>query len=139
MLLSVTRLHVVGAAIFRNDLCLIAQRGQAMSLPGKWEFPGGKVEANESPEAALVREAAEELGVRVRVGPFLARGTAPSGARLIQLDVYAAELMSGEPIPCEHAEVRWVGNEALADFDWAEADLPVVPAVQRHMRRFTGE
>jgi 8-oxo-dGTP diphosphatase len=109
-----------------------------MSLTGKWEFPGGKVEPGELPEAALARELAEELSVDVHVGPFLARGSAKSGDKLIQLDVYAAVLQQGEPVPREHQEVRWLGADELCNLDWAEADVPAVPAVQRYMRSIAG-
>jgi mutator protein MutT len=55
-------LHVVGAAIARGETCLVARRGPSMSLAGKWEFPGGKVEVGESAPDALAREILEELG-----------------------------------------------------------------------------
>ena len=105
-----------------------------MSLTGNWEFPGGKVEPGELPEAALARELSEELGVEVQVGPFLGRGSATSEHRLIELDVYAAVLQQGNPVPREHQEVRWLGADELTDLDWAEADIPAVAAVQRFMR-----
>ena len=69
-------LLVVGAAIARGKKCLVTQRGPGMSLAGKWEFPGGKVESNESPRAALAREIVEELGLRISVGELLGTGTA---------------------------------------------------------------
>ena len=125
-------LHVVGAAVVRDGLCLVAQRGPTMSLAGKWEFPGGKVEQGESPEVALARELAEELGIEIGVGAVLARSHAMTS---IQLDVYAAELLRGDPAPREHAQVRWLSADELAPLDWAEADIAVVPAVQGFMRQ----
>jgi 8-oxo-dGTP diphosphatase len=129
-----TVLHVVGAALVRGGLCLAAKRGPTMSLAGKWEFPGGKVERNESPQAALARELTEELSIDVHVGAFLARGTAAAENKLIQLDVYAAELRAGEPTPGEHEELRWLDADDLAELDWADADIPIVPEVQQYMR-----
>jgi 8-oxo-dGTP diphosphatase len=131
---TVMIIHVVGAALIQDGLCLVAKRGPTMSLPGKWEFPGGKVEPDESPEAALARELSEELGVAVRVGPFLARGSARSEHKLIQLDIYAAVLQRGTPTLREHQEARWLSADELPDLDWAEADIPALPAVQRYMR-----
>lgn len=127
-------LRVVGAAVLRNGLCLVAKRGPTMSLAGKWEFPGGKVESSECPQDALARELVEELGIHASIGEFLARATAIVARRTIQLDVYAAELPAGEPKPSEHEETRWLGADELANLEWAEADVAIVPAVQRYMR-----
>ncbi len=121
--------HVVAAAIERAGRCLVAQRGPGMTLPGKWEFPGGKVEPGEPPEAALSREIQEELGVRIEVGRLLGTGSAPAGDKLIRLDVYAARVVAGEVALSEHARVVWAEAEELASFDWADADVPSVPAV----------
>lgn len=121
------KVHVVGGAIRRDDRLLVALRGPTMSLPGKWEFPGGKVEADELPEAALARELAEELGVRVTVGERIGRGQVAQPHCIVVLDVYWCEIASGdEPIPREHAELRWLAVSDLDDLDWAAADLPIV-------------
>lgn len=126
--------HVVAAALARSGRCLVAQRGPGMRLPGKWEFPGGKVERDEAPEAALVRELREELGVEIEVGAWLGTGTAPAGEKTIRLDVYAARLISGEPVLTEHSRVAWASADELAAFDWAEADVPSLPAVAQWLR-----
>ena len=127
-------IHVVGAAILDNGECLIAQRGPTMSLAGKWEFPGGKVEAGERPQSALAREIKEELGIDIEVGAFLGRGSADLGQIVVDLDVYAASCQrttkSGTPTPHEHAELRWVTAKDFAALDWAEADIPLLAAVQ---------
>jgi 8-oxo-dGTP diphosphatase len=105
-----------------------------MTLAGKWEFPGGKVEAGESPRAALAREIFEELGVIIRVGELLGSGTANVGTRVVRLDVYEATMVSGTITLREHSEVRWATADELHDFDWAEADVPSVPAVTEWLR-----
>jgi 8-oxo-dGTP diphosphatase len=127
-------LHVVGAAILQHGKCLVAQRGPAMSLAGKWEFPGGKVEPGEPPEAALTREIAEELGLQVAIAHLLGTGTATVGSRLITLDVYGATIVSGALSLREHSQVTWATAEELAHFNWAEADIPCVPHVQAWCR-----
>jgi len=127
-------LHVVGAAITRGHQCLIAQRGPHGSVAGKWEFPGGKVEPGESPTTALAREIAEELNLQITVGPFLARGTATIAPRLISLDIYAATITSGTISLREHAQFVWATADELANFDWAEADVPCLAAVAAWLR-----
>ncbi len=124
-------IHVVGAAILRDGLCLVAQRSATMSAPLKWEFPGGKVEADESPEGALARELREELGVGVEVGAHLGRGSAQSEGRSIVLDVYAATWLRGELRLMEHAQIAWCDVHQLQELDWAAPDVPIIPAVQR--------
>lgn len=105
-----------------------------MNLPGKWEFPGGKVEAGELPVSALARELEEELGIRATIGTWLGRGESHcAGARLV-LDVYAVTACSGDPRPREHARVRWVGEGDLDALDWASADIPLIPAVRAWLR-----
>ena len=123
--------HVVGAAILRGGLCLVAQRSATMSAPLKWEFPGGKVEPGESPERALARELCEELGVRVEVGTHLGVGSAVNAGRTIVLDVYAATWLSGELHLAEHAQIAWCDAKRLQELDWAEPDVPIIPAVQQ--------
>lgn len=123
-------MHVVGAAIVADDRrCLVARRGPGGSQGGRWEFPGGKVEPGESPEQALAREIREELGVDVRIGRWLARGHAIGARRPLVLDVYAARIVDGTVHAVEHAEVRWVGEAELDGLAWADADVPIVPAV----------
>lgn len=105
-----------------------------MSLPGKWEFPGGKVEPGEAPTAALAREIAEELGLEIGVGQWLGSGSAMVGTRVIALDVYAASVTGGSVSLREHAGVVWASAEELNGFDWADADVPCVEPVAAWMR-----
>jgi 8-oxo-dGTP diphosphatase len=120
----------VGAAIVSEGRCLVARRGPGMSLAGSWEFPGGKVEAGESPQDALRREIREELGLEIRVGALLGVGEAQAGARRVVLSVYVAEQVGGELALLEHDAVQWCGAEDLDGLGWAEADLPVLPALK---------
>jgi 8-oxo-dGTP diphosphatase len=105
-----------------------------MSLAGKWEFPGGKVEPGESPTVALAREIAEELGLEINVGQHLGTGTATVGTRLVVLDVYAATITGGSISLREHAQIAWATADELPNFDWAEADVPCLPAVAAWLR-----
>jgi 8-oxo-dGTP diphosphatase len=114
--------QVVGAAIVREGRVLAARRTRPSAAAGRWEFPGGKVEAGESSEQALVREVAEELGVTVAVTGWLA-GEAPIGTTHV-LTVAHSRLVDGDPAPTEHDEVRWLSADELDDVDWLEPDRP---------------
>lgn len=128
---SAEPLHVVGAAIIDDrGRCLAAQRGTTLSSAGRWELPGGKVEAGEAPAAALAREIREELGIEIAVGELIGRGTAEGTRHRVVLDVYAATAISGRMALREHAAVRWLAPEELESVDWADADRPVLPALR---------
>ena len=128
--MSLPTIHVVGAAILRGKTCLVAQRGQEMSLPLKWEFPGGKVMDHESPREALEREIAEEFSVEARVYERIGQGISEVNWQRIWLEVFRAEIVSGDLVLQEHEAIRWVGADGIEDLDWAEADVPVIPAVK---------
>jgi len=126
-------IHVVGAAILRDGRCLAAQRGPAMRLPGKWEFPGGKVEPGEDPLTALAREVHEELGLAIAVGEPLGTGRDPAGDVAVRLDVYLAVVTGGELRLLEHADARWVQAAELDALDWADADRPLLAALRERL------
>lgn len=119
-------IEVVGAVIRRGAEVLIAQRPPGKPEALLWEFPGGKLEPGEAPEACLAREIQEELGVTIRVGAQLGDVTHDYGERRIHLTCYWAELVAGEPQPLECHAVRWVRPEELDDFTYAPADVPLV-------------
>jgi len=113
---------------------LAAERAVPADLAGRWEFPGGKVEAGETDHDAVVRECREELGVEVAVGERLGAdvtlpGAGPGG--LWVLRVWLATIRTGTPVPLEHRSLRWLGSEELFDVPWLPADLPLVVELQR--------
>ncbi|MEO1084066.1 MAG: (deoxy)nucleoside triphosphate pyrophosphohydrolase [Acidobacteriota bacterium] len=126
---------VVGAAILRPHLCLIARRAAHTSSPGRWEFPGGKVEPAEAPRDALAREIREELAITVDVDDFLGRGVAPQPGRTIVLDVYRCRWTGGELQLRDHDAVRWIQARHIPALAWADADLPILAALEAAIRR----
>jgi 8-oxo-dGTP diphosphatase len=120
---------VVGAALVRHGRVLAARRTTPPEAAGRWELPGGKVDEDESPADALVREVAEELGCRVRVDGWF-EGEQPIG-RIHVLRAAWCTVTSGEPrAGADHDELRWLAPEQLDDVDWLEADRPFLPAVR---------
>jgi len=121
---------IVGAAIVRGDRVLAAQRAEPPELAGGWEFPGGKVEAGESEEEALIRECREELAVEIEVGERLGTDIVLHDGTWL-LRVWAARLIDGMPTAVEHSELRWLAHDELSDVAWLPADLPLVEELRR--------
>jgi 8-oxo-dGTP diphosphatase len=119
---------VMGAAIVHEGRVLAARRTTPASAAGRWEFPGGKVEPGEDPEAAIVREIREELGCEVTVTGCL-DGEQPVKPGYT-LRVALAVLAAGEPVPHEHDAVRWLGADQLDLVEWLEPDLPFLPPLR---------
>lgn len=133
---------VVAAALVDDlddpQLLLAARRAVPASLAGRWEFPGGKVDAGESPEDALHRELREELGIRVGLGAELV-GPEHGLWRLserYEMRLWLAEIVSGIPEPLvEHDELRWLPPAAWLDVPWLDADVRIVAALAAVLAR----
>ena len=125
------RLKVVAAVIERAGEFLVSLRHPKGVRPSKWEFPGGKVERGESPEAALIREVREELGVQARIGRLVHQLVFPYSDLDVELYFYAVEIVDGDPRPLSMAELRWVARTDLPSLDFLEADRDFVGALSR--------
>lgn len=119
-------IEVVGAIIRRGDRVLIAQRPPGKHEALLWEFPGGKVEPGEAPEACLAREIREELAAEISVGARFGDVLHDYGGRRIHLTCYWATLVSGEPQAIECHALAWVSAAELDDYVFAPADVPLV-------------
>ena len=117
---------VCGVILDASGRYLACRRPQNKHLGGLWEFPGGKVDPGEAPEAALARELKEELEIEVEVGERLAEVRWKYDTATIRLIPFFCRIRSGEPVPVEHTEIRWCAPHAFAELDWAPADLPVL-------------
>lgn len=123
---------VVAAAIVQGGRVLAARRTTPPECAGRWELPGGKVEPGETPDDALEREIAEELGCTVEVTAWL-DGSAAIGTTH-ELRVASARLAAGRPEPSEHDLVRWLSADELDEVDWLEPDRPFLPAIAHLLR-----
>lgn len=124
-----SRLVLVAAAalVDADGRVLIAQRPEGKQLAGLWEFPGGKVEAGETPEAALIRELEEELGIAVKrdcLSPFVFASHAYEGFHLL-MPLYLCRRWEGFVQRREHADLKWVKPSALFDHPMPPADAPL--------------
>jgi 8-oxo-dGTP diphosphatase len=121
-------IHVACALIERDGLVLAAQRSAVMSLPLKWEFPGGKLEEGESAEECLQRELVEEMGVTIAVGQALPRHTHSYDTFTVTLYPFICSLELDTITLHEHAAMVWLPPDELHTLDWLEADRPVLEA-----------
>jgi 8-oxo-dGTP diphosphatase len=120
-------IKVTCAIIVNADgLVFAAQRSPTMSLPLKWEFPGGKIEPGETAEACLIREIKEELHVDIEIVASLPTNTHQYPNVAILLIPFVCRITTGEIILKEHLDFKWLSKDELLALDWAEADVPIV-------------
>ncbi|HEX4729461.1 MAG TPA: NUDIX domain-containing protein, partial [Jatrophihabitans sp.] len=123
-----SQLLIVAAAIVADRTVLVARRNHPARLAGRWEFPGGKAERGETPQWAIVRECAEELGCRIEVEGELARRRLDERSTLV---LVRARLAADSPAPAalEHSELRWLRPAEFAGLDWVDTNRQFLPDV----------
>ncbi len=131
-------IHVACAIIELGGKVLCTQRSASMSMPLKWEFPGGKIDAGESPEECLKRELHEELGIEASVGQALTPTTHAYPAFTITLYPFICRIVSGEIVLHEHTAMVWLPADEMHALDWAEADWPVIEECRRQFESRQG-
>lgn len=119
-------INVTCAIILKDKKILVAQRSEKMKLPLKWEFPGGKLEFNESEVDCIKREIKEEININIEILQKLSSNTHDYGAFKINLIPFLAQYISGEIKLAEHIDYKLLEKSQLLNLDWAEADLPIV-------------
>jgi 8-oxo-dGTP diphosphatase len=130
---SETMIVVAAALVGADGRFLLQRRPEGRPMAGLWEFPGGKVEPGERPEAALARELGEELGIAVRdegLFPF-AFASADNGGRAMLLLLYLCRAWHGEPRALHADALRWVTAAEMAGLPMPPADVPLVEALAR--------
>ncbi len=124
-----TWIPVVTGLIQREGKVLVGQRPEGQTLPGVWEFPGGKIELGESPEEALERELREELGIVADIGPLALAATHRYGLTGIVLLFFRIDFWKGELKPVHHTELKWVRPSELAKLKLPEANTIILPRI----------
>lgn len=116
---------VVGAIIEKDGRILLARRAAAESMAGKWEFPGGKLEAKETEKDALKREIKEEMKADIEVGGFYAESSWTAGHHVINLKCYKAKFLSAGIELINHDSIAWVDPKELPKYDMTPADKKI--------------
>jgi 8-oxo-dGTP diphosphatase len=124
---------VVACALIDPDgRVLIAQRPPEKQMAGLWEFPGGKIETGEEPEACLIRELKEELGITVKaacLAPFTFTSHSYADFHLL-MPLYVCRRWEGTPVALEHSAIKWVRPRDLTQYPMPAADIPLIPMLR---------
>lgn len=122
----------VTAAILKNEQgeILICQRGADGSCAFLWEFPGGKIEAGETPEKCLIRECREELQIDILIDGIFAETTYSHENKKIAFTFFNGRIVAGSPIISVHVDMKWVQIAALSQYEFCPADVEIVKRIQ---------
>lgn len=115
-----------------NPMIFATQRGYG-DLKGGWEFPGGKIEAGETPQEALQREIQEELDTKITVGELIDTIEYQYPTFHLSMDCYWCEIITGELVLKEHEAAKWLTREQLGDVDWLPADMKLIGKLQEQL------
>lgn len=129
---SYERIEVVAAVMVSDGKVFASERGYG-AFKGKWEFPGGKREAGETPEEALAREIREELATEIHVGEKLCTVEYDYPEFHLVLHCYLCSILSGNLELLEHEDARWLDARHLRDVDWLPADLEVIELLEKRL------
>lgn len=123
-------IRVVAAVIVNDDKVLATQRGYG-EFKGGWEFPGGKIEAGERPEEALIREIKEELEMDIKVGTLINTVEYDYPNFHLSMDCFFASIVQGTPLLKEHEAAKWLARDALGSVDWLPADQGLIEKLKQ--------
>lgn len=125
-------IHVVAAIIKDGNKIFATQRGYG-EFKGGWEFPGGKVEPDESNEQALIREIKEELDTTIQVGSYFDTVEYDYPTFHLSMDCYICNIVSGKLSLLEHLQSKWLTKDELYSVNWLQADLGLIEKLKEEM------
>ena len=126
--------RVVAAIIINDGKVFATQRGYGEFKDG-WEFPGGKIDAGETPEEALVREIKEELDTEVEVKELLETVEYDYPKFHLSMDCFICKIKAGELVLKEHEASQWLTKETLDSVEWLPADLELIEKIENYLRK----
>lgn len=126
------QIEIVVAVIKENHRILALQKGYG-TFKGLWEFPGGKIEANETKEEALIREIKEELDVEIEVGEHIGSFAYEYDAFDLKMDAYFVEDVKGILVLKEHWDLKWLDKHTLGDVNWIEGSKELVEQLKKKL------
>lgn len=129
-------IKVVAAVIRDNDKVFATARGYG-PYKGWWEFPGGKIEAGETPEQALVREIREELDTEITVGELIDTIEYDYPEFHLSMDCFWCETVSGDLTLKEHEAAKWLSADTIDSVDWLPADITLIAKIREVLERGT--
>lgn len=124
--------RVVAAVIRKGDKIFATQRGYG-EYKGGWEFPGGKIEENETPQEALVREIKEELEVEIKVEDLIDTIEYDYPTFHLSMDCFWAQITSGDLVLKEHDAAKWLTKETLDSVEWLPADITLIETIYKQI------
>ena len=125
-------IRVVAAIIIKNEKVFATQRGYG-DFKGGWEFPGGKIDAGETPEEALIREIKEELDTEVEVIELLDTVEYDYPNFHLSMDCFICSIKSGDLVLKEHEAAQWLTKETLDSVNWLPADLGLIDKIRGYL------
>ena len=127
--------EVVAALIWQGEKFMICQRPAHKARGLLWEFVGGKVEAGETPQEALIRECREEIGVLLSVGDVFMDVTHEYPDLTVHLTLFHATVTEGEPQMLEHNDIQWITPEEIPNYDFCPADVEILDRIMQEFNR----